>query len=82
MIDPERSQVISKLPLSHNKKSMQSFMVKINFIWRFILSFAETVQIGSKAEGRVHKHQRGYSQFLFSNEFRFLNRIIPINVRN
>lgn len=44
MIDPEREEVISKLPPPHNKKSMQSFMGKINFVHRFIPSFAETIK--------------------------------------
>lgn len=32
MIDPKRVEVIEKLPPPHNKKSMQSFMGKINFV--------------------------------------------------
>ena len=44
IIDPERSEVIAKLPPPHNKKSMQSFMGKINFVHRFIPSFAETMK--------------------------------------
>jgi hypothetical protein len=44
MIDPERVEVISKLPPPHNKKSMQSFMGKINFAHRFIPNFAEMVK--------------------------------------
>ena len=44
MIDPERAEVISMLPPPHNKKSMQSFMGKINFFRRFIPSFANLVK--------------------------------------
>ena len=44
MIDHERAEVISKLPPPHNKKSMQLFMGKINFVWRFIPSFAVTIK--------------------------------------
>lgn len=44
MIDPERAEVIAKLPPPHNKKSMQSLMGKINFVHRFIPSFDETVK--------------------------------------
>ena len=42
-IDSKRLVEISKLPLPHNKKSIQSFMGNINFVRRFILSFAEIV---------------------------------------
>ena len=44
MIDLEREEVICKLPPPHNKKSMQSFMGKINFVCRFIPNFAEMVK--------------------------------------
>lgn len=44
MIDLERAKVISKLPPPHNKKSMQSFMGKINFVRRFIPNFSEMVK--------------------------------------
>ena len=44
MIDPERAEVIEKLPPPHNKKSMQSFMGKINFVCRFILRSTEIVK--------------------------------------
>ena len=44
MIDLEREEVIAKLPSDHNKKSMQSFMGKINFIHRFIPIFSKTVK--------------------------------------
>ena len=44
MIDPNREKVISKLPPPHNKKSMQSFMGKINFVRRFIPNFVEMVK--------------------------------------
>ena len=44
MIDPEREEVIAKLLPTHNKKSMQSFMGKINFVHRFIPSFAKMIK--------------------------------------
>ena len=43
MIDPERTEVISKIPFPSTKKSMQSFMGKINFVRRFVPSFSEIV---------------------------------------
>jgi hypothetical protein len=44
MIEPERTESISKIPFPHNKKSMQSFLGKINFVHRFVPSFSETVK--------------------------------------
>ena len=44
MIDPERIEAISKIPFSATKKSMQSFLGKINFIRRFVPSFFEIVR--------------------------------------
>jgi len=44
IIDPERTQVISKLPHPSSKKSMQSFLGKINFVRRFVPSFSEMVR--------------------------------------
>jgi hypothetical protein len=43
-IEPERTEAISKVPPPHNKKSMQSFLGRINFIRWFIPSFTETVK--------------------------------------
>jgi hypothetical protein len=43
-IEPDRTEVIAKIPPPHNKKSMQSFLGKINFVRRFIPSFVETVK--------------------------------------
>lgn len=63
MIDPEREEVIVKFSPPHNKNSMQSFMGKINFVCRFIPSFAETVKplqdmIKQKAEYKWEANQR------------------------
>lgn len=63
MINLERSEVIFKLPPSHNKKSMQSFMGKINFDRKFNPSFAETVKplqdmIKPKAEYKWEANHR------------------------
>jgi hypothetical protein len=44
IIDPERTQVISKLPPPSSKKSMQSFLGQINFVRRFVPSFSEMVR--------------------------------------
>jgi hypothetical protein len=44
IIEPERTEAISKIPPPHNKNSMQSFLGKINFVRIFVLSFAETVK--------------------------------------
>ena len=35
-IDPRRIEAIKAIVLPHNKKSMQSFLRKINFVRRFI----------------------------------------------
>ena len=44
MIDPERIEAISKIPFPATKKSMQSFLGKINFVRRFVPSFSEIVR--------------------------------------
>jgi hypothetical protein len=44
IINPERTQVITKLPPPTSKKSMQSFLGQINFVRRFIPSFSEMVK--------------------------------------
>jgi hypothetical protein len=44
IIDPERTQVISKLPPPSSKKSMQSFLGQINFVRRFVPIFSEMVR--------------------------------------
>jgi hypothetical protein len=44
IIDPERTQAISKRPPPSSKKSMQSFLGKINFIRKFVPSFLEMVR--------------------------------------
>jgi hypothetical protein len=44
IIDPKRTQVISKLPPPSSKKSMQFFLGQINFVRRFVLSFSEIVR--------------------------------------
>jgi hypothetical protein len=44
IIDPERTQAIAKLPPPSSKKSMQSFLGKINFVRRFVPSFSEMVR--------------------------------------
>jgi hypothetical protein len=44
IIDPDRTQVIAKLPPPTSKKSMQSFLGQINFMRRFVPSFSEMVR--------------------------------------
>jgi hypothetical protein len=44
IIDPERTQVITKLPPPASKKSMQSFLGQINFVRIFVPSFSEMVR--------------------------------------
>jgi hypothetical protein len=43
-IDPERIKPISQLPLPHNKKAMQSFFGRINFVRKFTPYFTEMVK--------------------------------------
>ena len=42
-IDLGRVEAIKAIVLPNNKKAMQSFLGKINFVWRFIFDFAEIV---------------------------------------
>jgi hypothetical protein len=44
IINPERTQVINKLPPPTSKKSIQSFLGQINFVRRSIPSFSEMVK--------------------------------------
>lgn len=39
-INPDRIREISEIPLTHNKKSMHSFLGQINFIKRFVPDFS------------------------------------------
>jgi hypothetical protein len=43
-IEPDRTEVIAKIPLPHSKNFMQSFLRKINFVRRFIPSFVKRVK--------------------------------------
>ena len=43
-IDPGRVEAIKAIVLPHNKKAMQSFLGKINFVRRFISEFSEIVK--------------------------------------
>ena len=43
-IDPGRIEAIKAIILPHNKKAMQSFLGKINFVRRFISDFTEIVK--------------------------------------
>ena len=44
MIDPKRTQAISKITYPSSKKSMQSFLGKIIFVRRFITNFSEIIR--------------------------------------
>ena len=44
IIDPERSEAIAKIGLQSSKKTMQSFLGKINFVRRFVPNFAQIVR--------------------------------------
>ena len=43
-VDPERIAAILELPLPHHKKSLQSFIGKINFVRRFLPNIAELLK--------------------------------------
>jgi RNA recognition motif-containing protein len=43
-VDPERVVAIKNLPLPTNKKEIQSFFGKINFLRRFIPDFSQVVK--------------------------------------
>src|SRR5882757_4953852 len=47
-IDPERTHAISQISMPHSKKTMQSFLGKINFVSRFIPGFTEIVRLLQK----------------------------------
>ena len=40
-IDPERIEEIKRIPFPHNKKDMQSFLGKINFVKKFVPDFSQ-----------------------------------------
>ena len=43
-IDPERVAIIQQIGLPRNKKEIQSFLGKVNFLRRFITNFVEVVK--------------------------------------
>ena len=43
-IDPERTEAIAQISMPHSKKTMQSFLGKINCVSRFIPGFTEIVR--------------------------------------
>jgi hypothetical protein len=45
MIDPSRVEAIQNISIPRNKKEIQSFLGKINFLRRFIPNFAEIVKL-------------------------------------
>jgi len=44
-IDPKRVEAIDTINISRNRKEIQSFLGKINFLRRFILNFAKIVKL-------------------------------------
>jgi hypothetical protein len=60
-IDPKRIKAITQLPLPHNKKAMQSFFGKINFVRKFTPDFAEIIKPLQKM---IHKD----SEFKWDDE--------------
>jgi hypothetical protein len=64
-IDPERIKSIAQFPLPHNKKAMQFFFGKINFVRKFTPNFAETIKhlqkiIHKDAYFKWDEERRGY----------------------
>ena len=43
-IDPDRVAAIQQIGLPRNKKEIQSFLSKVNFLGRFITNFVEVVK--------------------------------------
>jgi hypothetical protein len=43
-INPDRIRAIAQFPLPHNKRFMQSFFGKINFVRKFTPDFTETIK--------------------------------------
>ncbi|KAH9328136.1 hypothetical protein KI387_000244, partial [Taxus chinensis] len=43
-IDLERVEAIRRIPLPHHKKSLQSFLGRINFVRRFVPDFTTLVK--------------------------------------
>jgi hypothetical protein len=62
IIDPERTQAISKLPPPSSKKSMQSFLGQINFVRRFVPSFLELVRPFQKLIKKDVQYHRGLQE--------------------
>ena len=62
-IDPGRIEAIKAIVLPHNKKAMQSFLGKINFVRRFISDFAKIVK---PLQDMIKK----YFNFKWTNESR------------
>jgi hypothetical protein len=60
-IDPEWIRAIAQLPLPHNKKAMQSFFGKINFVRKFTPDFVETIK-------PLHKMIHKYVDFKWDDE--------------
>jgi hypothetical protein len=44
LVDPERTKAILQIPPPHNKRSMQSFFRRINFVKRFVPYIVEIVK--------------------------------------
>ena len=43
-IDEDRVEAINQIPIPHNRKSMQSFKGRVNFVRKFVADFAQIVK--------------------------------------
>lgn len=73
IIDPERTQVIVKLPPPTSKKSMQSFLGQINFMRRFVPSFSEMVR---PLQNLIKKDTQYHWGSLENQSFNAINKAI------
>jgi hypothetical protein len=94
MIDPERTQAIANLPPPSSKKSMQSFLGKINFVRHFVPSFSEMVRPlqnmikkdivfkwGSQENQAFNAIRQAITEISILNESQFFQRLYPLHFR-
>ena len=65
-IDPSRVESIQTINLPRNKKELQSFLGKINFLRRFVPNFAELVKYITcmlKKDAEIKWHEKSRSSF-------------------
>jgi hypothetical protein len=73
IINPERTQVIAKLPPPSSKKTMQSFLGQINFMRRFIPNFSKMVR---PLQNLIKKDGQYHWGFLENQDFNAINKAI------